>query len=33
MAALVEEGYRETARILAELGVREPATWQPAPSI
>ena len=33
MVELVEEGYRETARILAELGVREPATWQPAPSI
>ena len=33
MVELVEEAYRETARILAELGAREPATWQPAPSI
>jgi D-psicose/D-tagatose/L-ribulose 3-epimerase len=33
MVELVEESYRETARILAELGARQPATWQPAPSI
>jgi sugar phosphate isomerase/epimerase len=27
MVELVEEAYRETARILAELGAREPARW------
>ena len=32
MVELVEESYRETARILAELGARDPATWQPVPS-
>ena len=32
MVELVEEAYRETARILAELGAREPATWQPVSS-
>jgi D-psicose/D-tagatose/L-ribulose 3-epimerase len=33
MIELVEEAYRETARILAELGAREPGTWQPLASI
>ena len=28
MVELVEEAYRETARILAELGVRDAAGWQ-----
>jgi hypothetical protein len=28
MVELVEEAYRETARILAELGARESAGWQ-----
>jgi sugar phosphate isomerase/epimerase len=28
MAELVEEAYRETAKILAELGVRDAAGWQ-----
>jgi sugar phosphate isomerase/epimerase len=32
MVALVEEAYRETARILDELGVRDTAGWQAAPS-
>jgi sugar phosphate isomerase/epimerase len=32
MVELVEESYRETARILAELGARDPATWQPVSS-
>jgi D-psicose/D-tagatose/L-ribulose 3-epimerase len=32
MVELVEEAYRETARILAELGARDLAAWQPAPS-
>ena len=32
MLEVVEEAYRETARILAELGAREAATWQPVPS-
>jgi len=32
MVEMVEEAYRETARILAELGAREAATWQPVPS-
>jgi hypothetical protein len=32
MVELVEEAYRETALILAELGARNPTTWQPAPS-
>jgi sugar phosphate isomerase/epimerase len=32
MVELVEEAYRETARILAQLGVRDPAGWQPVPS-
>jgi D-psicose/D-tagatose/L-ribulose 3-epimerase len=32
MVELVEEAYRETARILAELGVRDPAAWQPVSS-
>ena len=33
MVELVEEAYQETARILAELGARAPATWKPVPSI
>lgn len=33
MVELVEEAYSETARILAEIGVRDPAGWQPASSI
>jgi D-psicose/D-tagatose/L-ribulose 3-epimerase len=32
MVELVEEAYRETARILSELGARDPAGWQPATS-
>jgi D-psicose/D-tagatose/L-ribulose 3-epimerase len=32
MVELVEEAYRETARILSELGVRDPAGWQPVTS-
>jgi D-psicose/D-tagatose/L-ribulose 3-epimerase len=32
MVELVEEAYRETARILAEIGARDAAPWQPAPS-
>jgi D-psicose/D-tagatose/L-ribulose 3-epimerase len=32
MVELVEEAYRETARIMAELGVRDPAGWQPVSS-
>jgi len=28
MVELVEEAYRETARILGDLGVRDPAGWQ-----
>ena len=32
MVELVEEAYLETARILAELGAREPVTWQQAHS-
>ena len=32
MVGLVEEAYRETARLLTELGVRGPATWQPTAS-
>jgi D-psicose/D-tagatose/L-ribulose 3-epimerase len=32
MFELVEEAYRETARILAEIGAREPAGWQPISS-
>ena len=32
MVELVEEAYRETARILTELGVRGAAGWQ-VPSI
>jgi sugar phosphate isomerase/epimerase len=28
MVELVEEAYRETARILAQLGVRDPAGWE-----
>jgi sugar phosphate isomerase/epimerase len=32
MVELVEEAYRETARILAEIGVRDPTEWQPASS-
>jgi hypothetical protein len=31
MVELVEESYRETARILAELGAREQTAW-PVPS-
>lgn len=33
MVELVEEAYRETARILSELGARDPAGWQRASSI
>jgi sugar phosphate isomerase/epimerase len=29
---VVEESYRETARILAELGVRDATAWQPVSS-
>jgi sugar phosphate isomerase/epimerase len=29
MVELVEEAYEETARILADLGARAPATWKP----
>jgi sugar phosphate isomerase/epimerase len=32
MIELVEEAYRETARILAEIGARDPAGWQPVSS-
>jgi sugar phosphate isomerase/epimerase len=32
MVELVEEAYRETARIMAEIGVRDPAGWQPVSS-
>jgi D-psicose/D-tagatose/L-ribulose 3-epimerase len=32
MVELVEEAYRETARILAEIGVRDAAGWQPVSS-
>jgi sugar phosphate isomerase/epimerase len=32
MVELVEEAYRETARILSELGVRDAAGWQAVPS-
>jgi D-psicose/D-tagatose/L-ribulose 3-epimerase len=32
MVELVEEAYRETARILSELGARDPAGWQPVSS-
>jgi D-psicose/D-tagatose/L-ribulose 3-epimerase len=32
MVELVEEAYRETARILSEIGVREPAGWKPVSS-
>jgi D-psicose/D-tagatose/L-ribulose 3-epimerase len=32
MVELVEEAYRETARIMAELGVRDAAGWEPVPS-
>jgi D-psicose/D-tagatose/L-ribulose 3-epimerase len=32
MVELVEEAYRETARILAELGARDAAGWQPVSS-
>jgi D-psicose/D-tagatose/L-ribulose 3-epimerase len=32
MAELVDEAYRETARILSELGVRDAAGWQAIPS-
>jgi D-psicose/D-tagatose/L-ribulose 3-epimerase len=32
MFELVEEAYRETARILAEIGAREIAGWQPVSS-
>ena len=32
MVELVEEAYRETARIMAELGVRDLAGWQPVSS-
>lgn len=33
MGELVEEAYRETARILAEIGARDSAGWQAASSI
>ena len=32
MVELVDEAYRETARILAELGARDAVGWQAAPS-
>jgi hypothetical protein len=32
MVERVEESYRETARILAELGVRDATAWQPVSS-
>ena len=32
MVELVDEAYRETARILAELGVRDAVGWQATPS-